>query len=256
MKQNKLYNVAIYCRLSLDDGNEGDSSSIKTQKIMLEEYVKEKGFNIYDYYIDDGFSGLNFNRPAFKRMIKDIEAGFVNLVITKDLSRLGRDYIMTGYYNEIFFPSHDVRYISINDNVDRLIKVLKEYLPDNIKYFMDNETTTAEMDFRLSELVREKIFIHTNDEVPHSISCKLIGYEETKNIAKVYVDIIVDRDSLRNIIVGANGQMIKVIGREARLEMEEILGKKVYLELYCKTIKKWREKEKFIKDLGYLVNNE
>lgn len=143
-----------------------------------------------------------------------------------------------------------------NDNVDRLIKVLKEYLPDNIKYFMDNETTTAEMDFRLSELVREKIFIHTNDEVPHSISCKLIGYEETKNIAKVYVDIIVDRDSLRKIIVGANGQMIKVIGREARLEMEEILGKKVYLELYCKTIKKWREKEKYIKDLGYLVNNE
>ena len=134
--------------------------------------------------------------------------------------------------------------------------LLKEYLPDNIKYFMDNETTTAEMDFRLSELVREKIFIHTNDEVPHSISCKLIGYEETKNIAKVYVDIIVDRDSLRKIIVGANGQMIKVIGREARLEMEEILGKKVYLELYCKTIKKWREKEKYIKDLGYLVNNE
>ena len=143
-----------------------------------------------------------------------------------------------------------------NDNVDRLIKVLKEYLPDNIKYFMDNETTTAEMDFRLSELVREKIFIHTNDEVPHSISCKLIGYEETKNIAKVYVDIIVDIDSLIKIIVGANGQMIKVIGREARLEMEEILGKKVYLELYCKTIKKWREKEKYIKDLGYLVNNE
>ncbi len=87
---------------------------------MLEEYVKEKGFNIYDYYIDDGFSGLNFNRPTFKRMIKDIEAGFVNLVITKDLSRLERDYIMTGYYNEIFFPSHDVRYISINDNVDTL----------------------------------------------------------------------------------------------------------------------------------------
>lgn len=120
MKQNKLYNVAIYCRLSLDDGNDGDSSSIKTQKIMLEEYVKEKGFNIYDYYIDDGYSGLNFNRPAFQRMIKDIEAGFVNLVITKDLSRLGRDYIMTGYYNEIFFPNHNVRYISINDNVDTL----------------------------------------------------------------------------------------------------------------------------------------
>ena len=143
-----------------------------------------------------------------------------------------------------------------NDNVDKLIKVLKNYLPDNVRYFMDGETTSADMEFRLSELVREKIFIHTNDEVPHSISCKLIGFENDDKIAKVYVDIIVDRDSLRKIIVGHNGSMIKTIGHEARVEMEELLGKKVYLELYCKTIKKWREKDKFIKDLGYLVNNE
>lgn len=143
-----------------------------------------------------------------------------------------------------------------NDNIDRLIKVLKEYLPDNVKYFMDGETTTAEMEFRLSEIVREKIFTHTNDEVPHSISCKLVGYEEKNNIAKIYIDIIVDRDSLRKIIIGSNGNMIKTIGHEARLDMEELLGMKVYLELYCKTIKKWREKEKFIKDLGYLIKND
>lgn len=143
-----------------------------------------------------------------------------------------------------------------NDNIDRLIKVLKEYLPDNVKYFMDGETTTAEMEFRLSEIVREKIFIHTNDEVPHSISCKLVGYEEKNNIAKIYIDIIVDRDSLRKIIIGSNGNMIKTIGHEARLDMEELLGMKVYLELYCKTIKKWKEKEKFIKDLGYLIKND
>lgn len=143
-----------------------------------------------------------------------------------------------------------------NDNIDRLIKVLKEYLPDNVKYFMNGETTTAEMEFRLSEIVREKIFIHTNDEVPHSISCKLVGYEEKNNIAKIYIDIIVDRDSLRKIIIGSNGNMIKTIGHEARLDMEELLGMKVYLELYCKTIKKWREKEKFIKDLGYLIKND
>ena len=143
-----------------------------------------------------------------------------------------------------------------NDNVDKLIKVLKNYLPDNVKYFLNGETTTQEMDFRLSEIVREKIFIHTNDEVPHSISCKLMDYEEEKNIAKVYIDIIVDRDSLRKIIVGHNGSMIKTIGYEARLDMENVLCKKVYLELYCKTIKKWREKEKYIKDLGYLVNKD
>ena len=143
-----------------------------------------------------------------------------------------------------------------NDNVDKLIKVLREYLPDSVKYFMNGEVTTTELDFRLAEIVREKIFIHTEDEVPHSISCKLIGYEETDTIAKVYVDIIVDRDSLKKIIVGHNGNMIKTIGQEARVEMEYVLGKKVYLELYCKTIKKWRKKEKYIKDLGYLVKED
>ncbi len=143
-----------------------------------------------------------------------------------------------------------------NDNIDRLIKVLKEYLPDNVKYFMDGEVTTQEMDFRLSEIVREKIFIHTNEEVPHSVSCKLTGYEEKNNIAYIYVDIIVDRESLRKIIIGSGGNMIKTIGREARLDMEKLLGMKVYLELYCKTIKKWREKEKYIKDLGYLLKDE
>ena len=157
MKQNKLYNVAIYCRLSLDDGNEGDSSSIKTQKIMLEEYVKEKGFNIYDYYIDDGYSGLNFNRPAFKRMIKDIEAGFVNLVITKDLSRLGRDYIMTGYYNEIFFPSHDVRYISINDNVDTL------YDNNDTILLKANHKLTSHNIKRIRRLDYDGLYIYEND---------------------------------------------------------------------------------------------
>ena len=143
-----------------------------------------------------------------------------------------------------------------NDNTDKIIKVLQSYLPDNFKYFNDGETTTLELEFRLSEMVREKIFIHTNEEVPHSISCKLIDYEETDEIAKVYIDIIVDRDSLRKIIVGHNGSMIKTIGREARLDMEELLKKKVYLELYCKTIKKWREKEKYIKDLGYILNKD
>lgn len=95
MKQNKLYNTAIYCRLSLDDGNEGDSSSIKIQKMMLEKYALEHGFTIYDYYIDDGYSGLNFERPAFKRLMQDISDGKINLVLTKDLSRLGRNHIQT-----------------------------------------------------------------------------------------------------------------------------------------------------------------
>lgn len=105
-------------RLSKDDDSSGESSSISNQRKMLITFAKENGFSIYDEYIDDGYSGTNFERPAFKRMILDIHKKNVNLVITKDLSRLGRDYITTGQYTEIFFPEHSVRYIAINDGYD------------------------------------------------------------------------------------------------------------------------------------------
>ena len=120
MKQKELYKTAIYCRLSLDDGSDGDSSSIHTQKMLLEKYCKDNGYEIYDYYIDDGYSGLNYNRTNFQRMLQDIENGKIELVITKDLSRLGRDYIMTGYYTEIYFNEKGVRYIAVNDNIDTI----------------------------------------------------------------------------------------------------------------------------------------
>ena len=120
MKDNKICNTALYCRLSLDDGSVGESGSIQTQKIILEEYAKMHGFKIYDVYVDDGYSGLNFNRPGFQRMIQDIQGGKVNLVITKDLSRLGRNYIETGYYTEHYFKDVGVRYIAINDGIDTI----------------------------------------------------------------------------------------------------------------------------------------
>ena len=118
MGQPKIYNTALYLRLSKDDGADGDSSSIQTQKEMLTRYCRENGFIIADYYIDDGFSGKNFERPSFKRMKSDIEDGKINCVITKDLSRLGRNHIETSAYIELYFPEHGVRYIALNDNVD------------------------------------------------------------------------------------------------------------------------------------------
>ena len=108
-----IYNVGLYCRLSLDDANVGESGSIQTQKIILSKYAKDNNFNVYKIYVDDGYSGLNFNRPAFNEMLGDIESGKINMVITKDLSRLGRDYIQTGYYTEIYFLDHKVRYIAL-----------------------------------------------------------------------------------------------------------------------------------------------
>ena len=114
------YQVAIYCRLSRDDERPGESMSIETQKSMLTDYCEANGYPVFDYYIDDGYTGTNFNREEFQRLLSDIESGHVNMVLTKDLSRLGRDYILMGYYTEIFFPSKGVRYVALADGFDSL----------------------------------------------------------------------------------------------------------------------------------------
>lgn len=116
-----IYNTALYLRLSRDDDDtqgKGESSSITSQRTMLRQYAKENHLNVIEEYIDDGWSGTNFERPDFQRMIQDIENGKINCVVTKDLSRLGRNYILTGQYTELYFPSKNVRYIAINDDVD------------------------------------------------------------------------------------------------------------------------------------------
>ncbi len=112
------YHAALYIRLSKEDESEGPSQSVQNQESLLREFVQQHRLSVYDTYIDDGWSGTNFDRPAFQRMIADIEAKKVNMVITKDLSRLGRDYIMTGHYMERYFPEHRVRYISLLDGID------------------------------------------------------------------------------------------------------------------------------------------
>ena len=119
MINDKVYSVGLYIRLSREDENKTDvSESITNQKSLLLQYVKENNLRVYDIYIDDGYSGTTFDRPGFNRLINDIENKLVNMVITKDMSRLGRDYIKTGYYLEKYFPEHDIRYIAITDNID------------------------------------------------------------------------------------------------------------------------------------------
>ena len=112
------YHVALYIRLSKEDETEGPSQSVTNQQSLLKAFARQNRLSVYDTYIDDGFSGTSFDRPAFLRMVADIEAKKVNMVITKDLSRLGRDYIMTGHYMERYFPEKRVRYISLLDGID------------------------------------------------------------------------------------------------------------------------------------------
>lgn len=121
--------TALYCRLSLEDGRDNESMSISNQKLMLKDYAEKNGMFQHEFYVDDGYTGRNFNRPAFQRMIADIEAGKVGCVITKDLSRLGRNYIEAGSYIEIFFPKHNVRYIAVTDGVDSLTRQEMDITP-------------------------------------------------------------------------------------------------------------------------------
>ena len=137
------------------------------------------------------------------------------------------------------------------NNVNELIKVIKSYLTDDIKYYDDSFITNKPITFTISEIVREKIFNLTNEEVPHSLTCIVENMEKNNNAYHINVAIIVDRESLKKIIIGKQGSMVKEIGIRARKELEEILGKKVYLEIFVKVIKKWRDKEKYLQEFGF-----
>jgi len=137
------------------------------------------------------------------------------------------------------------------NNTKELIKTIKKYLTDDIKYYDDNYITNKPITFMISEIVREKVFELTNEEVPHSLTCIVENIEKDKNSYHINVAIIVDRDNLKRIIIGKQGSMIKEIGIRSRKELEELLGKKVYLETYVKTIKKWRDKEKYLQEFGF-----
>lgn len=138
-----------------------------------------------------------------------------------------------------------------NDNTDRLLEVIKKYLPDNIKYFDDNTVTSSSPEFIISEFVREKVLDLTNEEVPHAVTCIVEQIEEYDDIMNISATVIVDRENLKKIIIGKNGSMIKEIGTRARRDIEAYFDKKVYLELFVKVIPKWRDKEKFLNMIGY-----
>lgn len=137
------------------------------------------------------------------------------------------------------------------NNVNTLLNVIKKYLTDTMRYFDDDAITTSTLNFLVSEFVREKIFRMTEEEIPHSITCVTSKYEELSKIVNITVDIIVDRDSIKKIIIGKQGSLLKSVGIEARKDIEDLIGNKVYLELYVKTIKNWRDKERYLNELGF-----
>ncbi len=218
--------------------NKGAYYSIEDVDVICLLIDAKKGLGKGDKYIIERLKTIN--KPVI-------------LIINK-IDGLSKDeiFLKINEYKDLYDFKEIVPISALkNKNIGELLKTIKTYLPDNIKYFEDNIITNRSMQFMIAEIVREKILWLTKEEVPHSVTCLVekIIKDKDKNI--INVAIIVDRDALKKIIIGKNGQMIKKIGTLARKDLEKILKTKVYLELYVKTIEKWREKEKYLSEFNF-----
>ena len=186
-------------------------------------------------------------------VLKNIEDKPVFLVINK-IDRLPREEILKKIdeYQKLYDFTEIIPVSARKkDNVDRLLEVIKKYLPDNIQYYDSSTVTDSTTEFIISEFIREKVLDLTSEEVPHSVTVIVENIEEEDNILNINASIVVDRENLKKIIIGKNGNMIKEIGIRSRHDIEEYFGKKVYLDLFVKVVDKWRDKEKFLNMIGY-----
>lgn len=188
MKLTKKNKVAIYCRLSRDDGEVNESSSITNQKEMLIEYAKNNNWEIYEVYIDDGYSGGNFNRPSWNKLLKDLRDKNFNILITKDLSRLGRNYLETGYYTEEFFPNNNIRYIAVNDNYD------SNNDDNDLTPFKNiiNQWYLKDISKKVKQVNHMRM---SKGQLPSGYKIPLYGYKHDENNER-----IIDEESSKNII--------------------------------------------------------
>lgn len=224
----------------------------KLGKILNKEtYTATKDIDVILFLID---ASLKFGRGD-EFILKTLRMSDVPviLVINKIDKISNEDLVQVINECKDVYPFSDIVPISAlkDDNVSELIEVVKTYLKDSIRYYGPDQITNLNPKFMISELVREKVLRLTSEEVPHSVTCVTTHYEVKKDIVEVYVDIIVDRDSLKKIIIGKGGAMLKEIGTQARADIETMFDKKVYLELYCKTVPKWRDREMLLRDLGF-----
>ena len=186
-------------------------------------------------------------------ILKNIEDKPVFLVINK-IDKLPKEEILKKIdeYQKLYNFTEIIPVSARKkDNIDRLIEVIKNYLPDNILYYDESVFTNNSDDFVITEFIREKVLDLTEEEVPHSITCVIDDMSYDKERMNINASIIVDRENLKKIIIGKNGNMIKEIGTRARKDIEQYFNKKVYLDLFVKVVPKWRDKEKFLNTIGY-----
>ncbi len=220
-------------------------------------YSNTDGVDIILFLVDVS-KGIGNGDKFILEKIKDKEAPIYLLLNKIDLVKDKTKLLSSIDELKELHPFKEIIPISAkkNDNIKTLIDCLKKDLPEMEKIYSEEELTNVTTKFIMAEFVREKVLELTHDEIPHTVTCYVENYEEDKKIVHIQVLIVVDRDNIKKIIIGKQGSMLKEIGTRARADMEKFLGKKVFLETYVKTLKNWRDQEKYFIELGLKDENE
>lgn len=232
-----------------------DTPGINKATSKLGEVLNNKAYSSFDndlvLFLVDIASGFGPNDNRILNRLKEDNKDVI-LVLTK-VDKIKKDKL----YDEIIKLKDLYNFLDIvpissikGINTTELIEVIKKYLKDDVKYFDDDVITNVSEKFLVGEIIREKILILTKEEVPHAVTCVVEDMEFKKDKCYINACIVVDRDNLKGIIIGKNGQMLKKVGTMAREEIEVLLGKKVYLELFVKVIENWRQKPNLFEELG------
>lgn len=232
-----------------------DTPGINKATSKLGEVLNKTAYSSFDndlvLFLVDIASGFGPNDNKILNRLKEDNKDVI-LVLTK-VDKIKKDKLydeitkLKDLYNFLdIVPISSIKGI----NTTELIEVIKKYLKDDVKYFDDDVITNVSEKFLVGEIIREKVLILTREEVPHAVTCVVENMEFKKDKCYINACIVVDRDNLKGIIIGKNGQMLKKIGSMAREEIEVLLGKKVYLELFVKVIENWRQKPNLFQELG------
>lgn len=233
-----------------------DTPGIHKPINKLGTYLNRKAYAMADdvdinLFIIDAASGFGRGDRFILERLKEMNKTTFLLINKVDQIKKDELLKLIDQYKGLYNFSEIIPISALKgDNVEDLIKTIKKYLKSDIKYYQDDVITNVSRNFIIAEMVREKLLRLTKKEVPHSITCLVENYEDVGDYINISVLIIVDRDNLKKIIIGKQGQMLKQVGVEARTDIEEFLGKKVFLQTYVKTIDNWRDREKYLKEFG------
>lgn len=233
-----------------------DTPGINKPLNKLENLMNKKSYSSINdvdvvLFMIDAKTGIGKKDVAVLNKLKELDVP-VFLILNK-IDNMSNDEIfkvIVKYKDEYEFKEIIPISAKNNKNIDELLNTIKKYLPEQEKIYSEDELTNVSLKFIMAEFVREKVLQLTHDEIPYTVTCYTENYEEEDNIVNISVVIIIERENIKKIIIGKKGAMLKEIGTRARADMEKFLGKKVYLETYVKTLKNWRDEEKYFTDLG------